>query len=199
MNLWFNQFSVLAALAVGAALGYFFGRRRRPDVLEPAGRDERRGLIDVLADQFALLTRYGSPFSLAVFTVDHFDTPTDSQDRLYRDRIVRELARLFDEFVRETDLVARCEGEEFAVVMPHTGLEAAGALSERLRARVRQEMPVTVCGGVTTVLDGDCPSGLLSRAAEALDRAKELGPDCVYRHDGEQIESVVEEVPVATA
>ncbi len=198
MDLWFNQFSVLAALAVGAALGYFFGRRRRPDVLEPAGWDERHGLIYLLADQFALLTRYGSPFSLAVFMVDHFDTPTDSQPPAAHDRIMRELARLFDEFVRETDLVARCEGEEFAVVMPHTGLEAAGALSERLRARVRQEMPVTVCGGVTTVLDGDNPSGLLSRAAEALDRANELGPDCVYRHDGEQIESVVEEVSVAT-
>ena len=198
MNLWFNPFSVLLALAVGAAAGYFFGRRRRPNVLEPAGRDERHGLIDVLADQFALLTRYGSPFSLALFEVDHFDTPTDSRHRLHRDRIMRELVRLFDEFVRETDLVARCEGREFAVVMPHTGLEAAGALSERLRARVRQEMPITVSGGVTTVLDGDSPSGLLSRAVAAMDRAKELGPDCVYRHDGEQIESVVEEVPVET-
>jgi len=195
----FDQFAVLLALAVEAAAGYFLGRRRRPDALEPAAPDEHRGLTDILTDQFALLTRYGSSFSLAVFEVDHFDPPIDPQDRIEHDRTMRKLARFFDEFVRETDLVARREGEKFAVVMPQTGLEAAGALSERLRASVDREMPVTVSGGVTIVLDGDSPSGLLSRAIEALECAKEFGPDSVYRHDGEQIESVVEEVPVAMA
>ena len=97
------------------------------------GLNNRRGLDDALAAQLALMGRYHSPFSLAMFDIDHFKQVNDREGHLHGDRILQELSQLLEECVRETDLVARYGGEEFVVVMPQTDLAGACMLSERLR------------------------------------------------------------------
>lgn len=162
------------------------------------GLHNRRGLDDALAAQFAMMLRYESRFSLAIFDIDHFKEINDKHGHVRGDQMLRDLGKLFRDFARETDTAARFGGEEFVVIMPETDLEGACMFSDRLRARVEEQMPLSVSGGVTTVLDGDNQESLLSRADDALYQAKAAGRNCVFCHDGQQVESVVEEIPAAT-
>ena len=163
------------------------------------GVNNRRGLEDALAAQLAMMTRYDAKFSVAIFDIDRFKKINDQQGHLDGDRVLLDLAGLLDGYARETDIVTRYGGDEFVVVMPQTDLEGACIFSERLRAKVEDQMPLTISGGVTAALDGDTRDSLLSRADSALYSAKTAGRNCVFRHTGEQIEPVVEEVPAALA
>ncbi len=157
------------------------------------GVNNRRGLDDTLAAQFATMTRYGTPFSLAMFDIDRFKKINDREGHLYGDRVLRELARLLDESVRETDIVARYGGEEFVVVMPQTDLDGACVFSERLREKIEQQMTLTVSGGVAMALGDDTQDSLIARADNALYSAKAAGRNRVFFDDGEHVEPVVEE------
>jgi diguanylate cyclase len=158
------------------------------------GVSNRRGLDDALASHFTMMTRYGTTFSLAIFDIDHFKKINDDEGHLHGDRILRELAGLLDNRVRETDMVARYGGEEFVVVMPQTDLEGASAFVDRLRVEVEQKMSLTISGGVATALDGDTQESLLARADRALYHAKTAGRNCVFQHTGENVEAVAETV-----
>jgi diguanylate cyclase len=157
------------------------------------GVNNRRGLEDALSSHFATMIRYETPFSLAIFDIDHFKRVNDEQGHLYGDGVLQRLAKLFDETVRETDILARYGGEEFVVIMPQTDLEGASVFSDRLRALVEQQLSVTVSGGVAQAVDGDTRDSLLSRADTAMYCAKSAGRNCIFRHDGEKSESVVGE------
>ena len=67
------------------------------------GINNRRGMADAVSNQFAMMHRYGTTFSLAMLDVDHFKHVNDEKGHLYGDQMLQELARLFDEFARETD------------------------------------------------------------------------------------------------
>jgi diguanylate cyclase (GGDEF)-like protein len=154
------------------------------------GVNNRRGLDDALAAQFAMMSRYGSKFSLAIFDIDHFKLINDREGHLYGDRILHDLAKLLDDYVRETDVVARYGGEEFVVVMPQTDLEGACMFGERLRAKVEHDVSLTISGGVALALDGDDQDSLLARADAALYDAKSAGRNCVFCHNGDHTQAV---------
>lgn len=153
----------------------------------------RRALDDAIQAQFALMSRYETPFSLVIFDIDHFKRINDGHGHLYGDKMLQELARLLDEHARETDIVTRYGGDEFVMVMPQTDIEGASILSERLRAKVREKISVTVSGGVASAQKGDTQEILLTRADAALYQAKTSGRNSVYRHDGMQTARVPEE------
>jgi diguanylate cyclase len=153
----------------------------------------RRGLDDALQAQFALMSRYDTPFSVVIFDVDHFKRINDEQGHLLGDRMLQDLARLLDEYVRETDVVTRYGGDEFVVVMPQTDRDGACILSERLKAKVHEKLSLTVSGGVASAQKGDTKESLLTRADAALYQAKTSGRKCVFGHDGSNIARVPEE------
>jgi len=93
------------------------------------GVKNRRGLDDTMGAQFALMTRYKSAFSIAIFDIDHFKQVNDQEGHVRGDHVLRELGKLFDESIRETDIVARYGGEEFVIVMPHTDLAGASVFA----------------------------------------------------------------------
>lgn len=158
------------------------------------GVTNRRGLEDALVSQLALLNRYATQFSLAMFDVDHFKQLNDRFGHLEGDRMLKELAQLMDECARETDFVGRYGGEEFLIIMPQTNLEGACAFSERLRAIIEGQLRLTVSAGVATANDGDTRDSLLTRADDALYSAKAAGRNMVFRHTGEEAEPVVQAV-----
>ena len=164
------------------------------------GVKNRRGLDDALGAQFALMTRYKAAFSIAIFDIDHFKQVNDQQGHIRGDHVLRDLGKLFDESVRETDIVARYGGEEFVIVMPHTDLPGAAVFAERLRAQVEANMSITVSGGVAEAHEIDKPEALIARADAALYNAKSAGRNCVFRHDGrntERIETLeLEQTPI---
>ena len=157
------------------------------------GVNNRRGLDDTLGAQLALMSRYHSIFSMVLFDIDHFKQVNDQEGHLHGDRVLQELARLFDECIRETDIVARYGGEEFVVVMPHTDLAGACAFAERLRLQVADRLVITVSGGVAAAQESDTPETLIARADTALYSAKTAGRNRVFCHTGNSAEPVAVE------
>jgi diguanylate cyclase (GGDEF)-like protein len=157
------------------------------------GVNNRRGLVDALAGQFAMMNRYETQFSVAMFDIDHFKTVNDVQGHLVGDHVLQKLARLIDESVRETDVVARYGGEEFLIIMPETDLNGAAIFAERLRVTIAEQTQITVSCGIAEALDGDTQDTLVSRADQALYEAKAAGRNCVFRHTGDGSERVASE------
>ncbi|MFH1921215.1 MAG: GGDEF domain-containing protein [Planctomycetota bacterium] len=155
----------------------------------------RRGLDDALAKEFARLNRYELGFSVAIFDIDHFRRVNEQQGHVEGDRLLKQIGRVLNDTVRETDVVARCGGEEFVVVMPQTDLAQASLFAERFRKAIEKNLPLTASGGIAAVLDGDTADTLLGRADAALYGAKTAGRNSVFRHNGERVESIWEDAP----
>ena len=165
----------------------------RTDAL--TGVSNRRGLDDALGNHLAMMSRYGTRFSVAMFDIDHFKSVNDELGHLYGDGVLQKLARLLDDSARETDMVARYGGEEFVVIMPETDLERACMAAERMRSRIATEMAQTVSGGVTEAIDGDTEDSLLARADLAMYEAKTAGRNHVCWNNGEGTGTVSTETP----
>ncbi|MEI2301353.1 GGDEF domain-containing protein [Ensifer sp. MJa1] len=122
---------------------------------------------------------------LILMDIDHFKQINDTHGHLVGDIVLKEIARIIRNSVRNSDLVARFGGEEFAVITPGDNIESALALAERIRANVArtpivladgQELNVTASFGVA---DGRSVNGAWKRLIESADtelyRAKSEG------------------------
>ncbi|KQQ86457.1 diguanylate cyclase [Massilia sp. Leaf139] len=127
-----------------------------------------------------------TPRSLAliVFDADHFKHINDRYGHPAGDRVLCDLANVLRDTFRAVDTVARLGGEEFAVLLPSTGIEQALASAERLRAQVATrlvaadgfEIAYTVSAGVAVLNDeGLGIDALVKRADQALYFAKSQG------------------------
>lgn len=154
----------------------------RTDAL--TGLCNRRALDESLANLLQMFARYGSPFALAIFDIDHFKQINDTFGHLHGDRVLQQVATLVDQNIRETDVAARFGGEEFIVLLPATDLMGACIFAERIRITVERLARVTVSGGVAVAIDGDDAKSLLARADEALYAGKADGRNAVFQHDG---------------
>jgi diguanylate cyclase (GGDEF)-like protein len=83
--------------------------------------------------------RYGHALSLILCDIDHFKNVNDTHGHPSGDQVLRQFARRIQDCLRsKIDWVARIGGEEFAVVLPETGYEAALDVARRLRACISQ-------------------------------------------------------------
>jgi diguanylate cyclase len=158
------------------------------------GVSNRRALDETLISMFAMMNRYELPFSIVIVDIDHFKKINDEQGHLYGDSILKSVAKVLDDNVRDTDIVTRYGGEEFVIVMPQTALPGACIFSDRLRQNVEQKLPLTISGGVAAAVDGDNPQTLLARADAALYSAKAAGRNRTYFHTGLEIRPSEENV-----
>ncbi|MGC8855538.1 MAG: GGDEF domain-containing protein [Anaerolineae bacterium] len=149
----------------------------------------RRKIIGDLQHEVLRTNRYHTPLSIAMLDIDHFKIINDTYGHPVGDEVLRALSSELRENVREPDLVGRIGGEEFLIVLPNTTLQAAAEQSDRLCKQIRQivipvnnlSLRITVSIGVTEFLAGqESWQSLLSRADEALYRAKNNGRDQWY-------------------
>ena len=114
--------------------------------------------------------------------LDHFKLVNDRLGHAVGDAVLRRVASELESVVRPYDSVGRYGGEEFLIVAPACGQEAAGVLAERARARLEQmniqlngqTAQVTISMGIATRTSGDSEE-LLLLADQALYQAKEKG------------------------
>jgi diguanylate cyclase len=151
------------------------------------GLTNRRALDETLLNHLAMNARYGSAFSIALLDIDHFKQVNDQHGHLAGDRLLQQMALILDQYVRETDVVARFGGEEFIVVLPSTDLAGACTFAERMRTMVAKGASLTVSCGVATAEDGDNLERLLNRADTALYAAKTSGRNIVFQHTGDAV------------
>lgn len=147
----------------------------------------RRAFTREAERAFSLAVRHDTPLSCIAFDLDHFKTINDRFGHSAGDLVLKETARACQAILRRTDLFGRTGGEEFAIVLPHTSLDAALVVAEKLRAELAQQsllLPggksVTVTGSFgVAALDDATPdfASLLDHADMALYVAKNTGRD----------------------
>ena len=120
-----------------------------------------------------------------VLDIDHFKRINDTQGHAAGDSALRLLAHSVATAKRRSDVFGRIGGEEFAVVLPDTGLAGATSFAEKLRTTLGETMgDVTVSFGVTDAYTaGRTVRGMLHSADLALYRAKRGGRDRVVTAD----------------
>ncbi len=154
------------------------------------GLPNRQAVDERLAQEFARWRRFGEPFSLLLWDVDHFKRINDRFGHPAGDKALKVVAQVLCQGIREVDFVGRYGGEEFLMLLPETGRDGALKLAEKLRQAVKEcgfnsrgkPVPITISCGLTQVREGDTPESLVERADQALYEAKEGGRDrCVVR------------------
>jgi two-component system, cell cycle response regulator len=145
----------------------------------------RRYFFDSLEKEIAREERYRTGLSLCMIDIDFFKSINDTYGHLAGDRVLKELADMMRETVRENDIVCRYGGEEFSIIFPHTRIDKAYGICERFRRIVEDHVfsyehfliRATVSIGLTGFSPGDgvLTAHVIERADRELYRAKEEG------------------------
>lgn len=138
-----------------------------------------------LESELRRASRYRYPTSLILTDVDYFKRFNDTHGHLLGDAVLRGVAQILVDTVRETDVVARYGGEEFALLLPETTMEQATDVAERIRTKISQHpfvgkhgqrVPITVSMGVAFCYQDDIDKETFINMADgALYRAKHQG------------------------
>jgi diguanylate cyclase (GGDEF)-like protein len=123
------------------------------------------------------------PTAAIMVDIDHFKAINDTHGHPAGDDVIREVGHRLSRAVRDTDLICRYGGEEFAVLLAEDTAEGALAAAERLLARVTERpidtragaLPVTVSVGLAEPASSSGAGALLSSADQALYVAKRGG------------------------
>jgi diguanylate cyclase (GGDEF)-like protein len=147
------------------------------------GVANRRHFMQRLAAEFEVAKVVGHPLTLAIADLDHFKVVNDSLGHRIGDEVLQQCAVLMSRLCRETDLLARIGGEEFAIVLPGTACDAAVRLCESVRHTIETHDWGTVHATLTLTVsiglwqwDGNATvSELLHAADTQLYEAKRSG------------------------
>lgn len=154
------------------------------------GLANRRVFFDAISTEYERWIRSPRPLSLLMIDADHFKRINDRHGHAAGDAVLRHLAARMASSFRAVDVVARFGGEEFVVLLPGTGAEAAEAVANRLCRALAGEtiefgdcsIGCTVSIGVATMTDDVADvDGMLLRADQALYAAKANGRNRVER------------------
>lgn len=125
--------------------------------------------------------RYKRPFTTAYIDVDNFKAVNDHFGHSTGDACLRVVADTICSNIRITDLASRIAGDEFAVLMPETGIDQAHIVMERMREKLLEAMrqngwPATFSIGVVTYLSApDSPDDLLKSSDSLMYLVKNNG------------------------
>jgi diguanylate cyclase (GGDEF)-like protein len=165
-------------------------------LIEEASRDALTGLYNrayfnrVVEKAIEHADRYRSDLSLVIFDLDHFKVINDTFGHQTGDDVLIQTAKIAGDLLRQSDTLVRWGGEEFAVLMPDTSLEAAVAVAERIRLALKTYVhpaagQVTASFGVSIRCRHEELLSFFTRVDQALYEAKESGRDQVCVRDCE--------------
>lgn len=184
----------ITAAALLACVGYVVGRQA--DQLAALSETDaltnlanRRALRRRLTEEIRRAARYLEPVSLVLVDVDGLKRINDEHGHAAGDHGIRRVADAIAATLRASDLGARWGGDEFAIVLPNSGTDAARHFAERVIARLSQADKngaelVTISAGVATLgparPDIQTMEELAAAADEALYAAKAAGKNRVH-------------------
>jgi len=154
----------------------------RTDVL--TGINNRRYFFEVAVHEFNAAVRYGHPLTALMFDIDHFKELNDTYGHQAGDDMLRSLAQLARQKLRNADILARYGGEEFIVLLPYTNTKQTYLVAERIRETVaafkleteQAEIGTTISLGMAEFEpQTDNLDKLIQRADQALYAAKRAG------------------------
>ena len=168
-----------AAPAIENALR-FREARRLADLDALTGLHNRRYFYETLEREVARAHRYRRRLALIVVDVDDFKTVNEQIGHLAGDGVLADAAERIRTVVRQADVACRVGGDEFAIVLPESGLTQADQLFRRVQAAVAipstaNVRRLTFSAGFAELTPDDDATSLFERADAALYQAKRAG------------------------
>ncbi|MCK4532184.1 diguanylate cyclase [bacterium] len=159
---------------------------------ELTGLFNRRYFMKQLKEEIKRNQRYHHSLSLIMFDVDDFKKFNDNYSHLVGDAVLKKIAKILTENVRNVDVVSRYGGEEFIVILPETDIKEATRVAEKIRKSAEESLfgrkflgrnqggkkdikKLTVSGGVATYQLREEIEMFIKRADDALYQAKKTG------------------------
>ena len=185
------------------------------DVIRKSEQLERLATIDSMTGLFnrrhflasgeaewSRFQRYHRPLSLLMLDIDHFKSVNDRYGHAVGDETIISVANACAEGKRESDIVGRLGGEEFAILLPETDLAQATIVADRLCKRIaangliaqKLHFKVTASIGIATASVSMSGLDVLIRAADqALYQAKAHGRNCTVQWSPPQVSRLAAE------
>jgi len=145
------------------------------------GLRNRRSLDEVMTSEINRHTRYGGTFSIIILDLESLKIINDTYGHLVGDGFLKETGNAITQSIRSADQAFRYGGDEFAIVLPNTSLNAAFRVAERIRKHVASseaagDTRITASLGLASWPDnGRGAEEVIGAADEALYRAKRNG------------------------
>ena len=187
-----DDLEVLRSLGAEAALALenielHFQVRRQAVTDELTGLANHGRFQELLNSEIEQVRRYHHPIGLIMLDIDDFKAVNETYGHQQGDAVLRSVASVLRENSRDADSPARYGGEELSLILPHTDLDGAYAIAERIRVAVEGlRVPrtadegilrITTSVGVTASSAGD-KEALVAEADAALYEAKRRGKNC---------------------
>ena len=146
--------------------------------------NNRRKIHEVIENEIARSKRYNSTFGIILLDIDNFKVTNDKFGHNTGDQLLVQISDIIKKTIRESDIASRWGGEEFLVFCPHTNIDGAFSLAEKLRNNIEKNEFADVgyktsSFGVAQIEHGDTVESLIQRADEALYSAKNSGKNMV--------------------
>jgi diguanylate cyclase len=151
------------------------------------GSLNRRGLDDVYEREAARADRRGTPLCIALLDLDDFKRLNDTYGHIAGDAALKHLVKVVKDTLRSMDVIARFGGEEFMILLPETGVEAAAQTMTRLQRELtkhffmhdNEKVLITFSAGVALRAPAEDQAALVTRADRAMYQAKQTGKNRV--------------------
>jgi diguanylate cyclase (GGDEF)-like protein len=185
--------ATLLALALASQMREYQEARHQAEQLAYTdaltGLPNRRGFFGTAPEVWAAARHDALPLTVVMLDLDHFKAVNDEHGHAAGDLVLAGVAKLLRQTCRGRDLPARWGGEEFVLLLPHTDLEQARALAERLRLSIEatsfmigtHRLALTASLGVAELHGESSLDDLIAEADECLYRAKNEGRNRVGR------------------
>ena len=174
-------------------------RRRLAMTDALTGCHNRRYFMNHMRRELKRTRRFGGEVSLLVFDIDHFKHLNDRYGHAAGDSVLIEFVRRVQGALpREYDWCARLGGEEFAVVLPQTGLAGGMTVAEKIRRAVAAVTIGTAAGAIEVTVSVGV-SGLacfVDRSAVSADHLLSRADDCLYHSKNGGRDRVTLDTPV---
>ncbi len=162
----------------------------------------RRAIVEYAEREVERSKRYNHQFSIILLDIDDFKGINDTYGHTIGDIVLKQLAEIIKNEVRDIDRVGRYGGEEFIIVLPETRIENAKKLAERIRARILEKefkisdykISVTISAGISGFrTHGETFEEILQAADLALYQAKKKGKNQVVMLERDEISQILKE------
>jgi diguanylate cyclase len=155
------------------------------------GIPNRMAFDERINSEYQRWQRYNNKLTLCLVDIDKFKNVNDTYGHKAGDIVLRTIAEKCASKVRKSDFFCRYGGEEFALILPETGLSAAITVAETIRESIEQcsfqygdkSVGITISCGLAEVKGKDSLDTVFKRADKALYKAKDSGRNCCISED----------------
>lgn len=166
--------------------------KEKSNLLEyQASHDKLTGLFnrnrfdEIYTKEIKRTKRYNNELSIIIFDIDDFKMVNDTYGHQIGDEVLKEIAKITLNGVREQDINVRWGGEEFLILLPQTNITGALTVASKIKSAIKEHiftdksLKITASFGVSQLLDEDDEVTLISRSDKLLYEAKKTGKDKV--------------------